>query len=145
MTRRVGAIFLDIKKAFDRAWHNGLRYELLHMNAPALQLRWISSILRDRTVKIRILGHISREIAFNYCVPQGSPISPLLFLFYMSKLPKLLPNTRKSLFADDFMIYSEYFSKYYHFITCAPIENLNFCYSERLLSDWQCSLLIRSI
>ena len=27
----------------------------------------------------------------------------------MSKLPKLLPNTRRSLFADDFMIYSEFF------------------------------------
>ena len=77
------------------------------MNAPALLLRWISSFLRDKTVKVRILGHISREIATNYGVPQGSPISPLLFLLYMSKLPKLLPNTRRSLFADDFMIYSE--------------------------------------
>ena len=77
------------------------------MNAPALLLRWISSFLRDRTVKVRILGHTSREIAINYGVPQGSPISPLLFLLYMSKLPKLLPNTRRSLFADDFMIYSK--------------------------------------
>ena len=77
------------------------------MNAPALLLRFISSFLRDRTVKVRILGHTSREIAINYVVPQGSPISPLLFLLYMSKLPKLLPNTRRSLFADDFMIYSE--------------------------------------
>ena len=59
------------------------------------------------TVKVRILGHTSREIAINYVVPQGSPISHLLFLLYMSKLPKLLPNTRRSLFADDFMIYSE--------------------------------------
>ena len=90
-----------------QAWHNGLRYELLHMNAPALLLRLISSFLRDRTVKVRILGHTSREIAINYGVPQGSPISPLLFLLYMSKLPKLLPNTCRSLFADDFMIYSE--------------------------------------
>ena len=64
--------------------------------------------LRDRTVKVRILGHTSREIAINYGVPQESPISPLLFVLYMSKLPKLLPNTRRSLFADDFMIYSEY-------------------------------------
>ena len=77
------------------------------MNAPALLLRWISSFLRDRTVKVRILGHISREIAINYGVSQGSPISPLLSLLYMSKLPKLLPNPRRSLFADDFMIYSE--------------------------------------
>ena len=77
------------------------------MNAPALLLRWISSFLRDRTVKIRILGRTSREIAINYGVPQGSPISILLFLLYKSRLPKLLPNTRRSLFADDFMIYSE--------------------------------------
>ena len=77
------------------------------MNEPALLLRWISSFLRDRTVKVRILGRTSREIAINYGVPQGSPISPLLFLLYMSKLPKLLPNTRRSLFADDFMMYTE--------------------------------------
>ena len=75
------------------------------MNAPTLLLKWI---YRDRTVKVRILGHTSREIVINYHAPQGSPISPLLFLLYMSKLPKLLPHTpRRSLFADDFMIYSE--------------------------------------
>ena len=42
-----------------------------------------------------------------FVVPQGSPISPLLFLLYISKLPNLLPNTRRSLFAGDFIIYSE--------------------------------------
>ena len=77
------------------------------MNAPALLLRWISSFLRERTVKVRILGYTSREIAINYGVPQGSPISPLPFLLYLSKLPKLVPNTRISLFVDDFMIYAE--------------------------------------
>ena len=97
LSTSVGDLFLDIKKALDRVWHNGLRYELLHMNAPALLLRWISSFLRDRTVKVRILGHASREIAINYGVTQGSPISPLLFHLYMYKLRKLLPNTRKSL------------------------------------------------
>ena len=107
LSRRVGATFLDIEKAFDRVWHNGLRYELLPMNAPDLLLRWISSFLKDRTVKVRIFCHTSREIAINYGVPQGSPISPLLFLLYISKLLKLLPDTRRSLFPDDFLIYSE--------------------------------------
>ena len=107
LSTRVGAVFLDIEKAFDRIWHNGLRYELLQMNAPALLLRWISSFLRDRTVKVRILGHTSREIAINYGVPQGSPINPLLFLLYLSKLPKLVLYTRRSLLAYDFMIYAE--------------------------------------
>ena len=68
-------------------------------------MAYVTNFLRDRTVKVRILGHTSREIAINYGVPQESPISLLLFLLYMSKLPKLLPN--RSLFADDFMIYSE--------------------------------------
>ena len=95
---RVGAVFLDIEKAFDMVWHNGLRYERLHMNAPVLLLRWISSFLRDR-IKVRILGQTYREIAINYGVPQGSHISPLFFLLYLSKLPKLVPYTRRSLFA----------------------------------------------
>ena len=38
LSRCVGTIFLDIEKAFDRVWHNGLRYELLHMNASAAQM-----------------------------------------------------------------------------------------------------------
>ena len=66
LSTRVGAAFLDIEKAFVRVWYNVLRYELLHMNAPALLLRWISSFLRDRTVKVRILCHTSREIAINF-------------------------------------------------------------------------------
>ena len=33
-TQHVRAIFLDIEKAFDRVWHNGLRYKLLTLNLP---------------------------------------------------------------------------------------------------------------
>ena len=101
LSRRVGAIFLDIEKAFDRVWHNGLRYELLHMNAPALLLRWIPSFLRNRTVKVRILGNKLRSTM----VFPKEALSPSSLP--MSKPPKLLPNTRRSLFADDFMIYTE--------------------------------------
>ena len=33
-TQRLGAIFLDVEKAFDRVWHNGLRFKLLNLNLP---------------------------------------------------------------------------------------------------------------
>ena len=46
------AIFLDVEKAFDRVWHNGLRYKLLTLNLPPLLARWISNrFLKDRWVQ----------------------------------------------------------------------------------------------
>ena len=44
-TQRLGAIFLDVEKAFDRVWHNGLRFKLLNLNLPPLLTRWISNFL----------------------------------------------------------------------------------------------------
>ena len=35
LSRRVGAIFLDIEKAFDRVWHDRLPYELLRTRSAA--------------------------------------------------------------------------------------------------------------
>ena len=80
LSRRVGAIFLD-KETFDRVWHNGLRYELLHMNAPALLLRWISSILRDRAVKVRILGHHPGKLRSTMVFPKEA-LSALFSSFF---------------------------------------------------------------
>ena len=48
--QHVGAIFLDVEKAFDRVWHNGLHYKLLTLNLPPLLNRWISNFLKDRVV-----------------------------------------------------------------------------------------------
>ena len=46
-TQRLAAIFLDVEKAFDRVWHNGLRFKLLNLNLPPLLTRWISNFLKD--------------------------------------------------------------------------------------------------
>ena len=45
-TQRLGAIFLDVEKAFDRVWHNGLRFKLLNLNLPPLLTRWFQIFLR---------------------------------------------------------------------------------------------------
>ena len=80
LSRRVGDIFLDIEKAFD-SLAQWLTLRTVTHNAPALLLRWISSFLRDGTVKVRILGHTPREIAITM-VFHKEAISALFSSFF---------------------------------------------------------------
>ena len=99
------SVFLDIEKAFDRVWHNGLRHKLLSMDTPPHLLRWISNFLTDRTMKITINEKTSEPIFVNYGVPQGSPLSPLLFLLYVADCPfKNMKHCTATQFADDLSI-----------------------------------------
>ena len=43
-------IFLDIEKAFDRVWHNGLMFKLAKLEAPPHLTRWAYNFLKDRTM-----------------------------------------------------------------------------------------------
>ena len=106
-TQHVGVIFLDVEKAFDRVWHNGLCYNLLNLNLPPLLARWISNFLKDRVVQTFIKGTTSTDVIINHGVPQGSPLSPLLYLIYTHDLP---PTSKVfcSIFADDLKLFNIY-------------------------------------
>ena len=67
-TQRLGAIFLDVEKAFDKVWHNGLRFKLLNLNLPPRLTRWISNFLKDRVVQAYIMGTTSRDVTINHGV-----------------------------------------------------------------------------
>ena len=34
--------FLDVEKAFDNVWHNGLRYKIFQLDLPTKMTRWLS-------------------------------------------------------------------------------------------------------
>ena len=98
----VVAAFLDIEKAFDNIWHNGLRYKILMLDLPTKMTRWLSDFLVGRVIQVNVNGFLSDIISLVAGVPQGSVLSPLFFLIYVNYLPK--PHHRqnsKSLFADD--------------------------------------------
>ena len=101
----------DIEKAFDKVWHKGLKFKILNMNMPNILEKITCNILDDRKVAIKSADSISNKIEIKSGVPQGSNLSPTLFILYTSNLPPPGPGTTDILFADDITKVVEYHHK----------------------------------
>ncbi|GFX37821.1 RNA-directed DNA polymerase from mobile element jockey [Trichonephila clavipes] len=101
--KSTGAVFLDIQKAFDRVWRDGLIFELISYNFPPLMIKLISSYLSERNFSVRINDTYSSHRPTEAGVAQGTLISPLLFNIYVNDIPKH-DNSILCMFADDTVI-----------------------------------------
>jgi len=99
---------LDLSKAYDTVWRDGLLHKMLNLNLDKTAIRWVQSWLSNRRNFVSINGTHSKTATFNQGVPQGSVISPLLFLIYINDLPAVVEDKRVkiSLFADDIALYT---------------------------------------
>ena len=92
----------DISKAFDKIWHDGLRYKVIKAEAlPQIIKKMIGSYISGRTAQIRVKNYIGNKFPLESGVPQGGILSPTLFIFYTSDLPNPGLNCKDVIFADD--------------------------------------------
>ena len=94
---------LDISGAFDNVPHERLIHNLREKGIPSWTTRFVASFLEGRTTSIVLGTFKGDQIPTNTGIPQGSSLSPILFLFFVSTLlPRLQsPNTTAVGFVDD--------------------------------------------
>jgi len=96
----VGAILIDLSKAFDSVPHNHLVAELSSVGCDPVTLQWFTSYLTNREQRVAQGKEITPWMAVTQGVPQGSSLSTLLFNIYIRNLP-LTCSSSLFQFADD--------------------------------------------
>ena len=98
-------VTLDINKAYDRAWRPALLDRLKHIGVSGNMLRWLHDFLRGRRRHVIVNGASSTWMEDKHGVPQGSPLSPLLFNIFIAPALEGV-DLERALFADDMAVYA---------------------------------------
>jgi ribonuclease HI len=107
LPERTVIALLDYSKAYDRTWRERLLQKLIELGVPTHLTRWIAAFLRTRTAEVMINGTLSKRVRMKQGLPQGSVLSPLLFVIFINDILKDLPDdVSASLFADDAAVYA---------------------------------------
>ena len=77
---------MDISKAFDRVWHDGLVFKLKQNGISGNLLELFKSFLKNRKQRVVLNGQISSWANVSAGVPQGSILDHLFFLIYINDL-----------------------------------------------------------
>ena len=89
--------FLDLSKAFDKVWHEGLLYKVKNNGINGNTLKLIKSFLHNGCLRVVLNGQTSSWLSIRAGVPQGSVLGPLFFLIYINDLPEGLNSEVKLL------------------------------------------------
>lgn len=136
--KRVIVALLDVAKAYDRVWREGLIHKLITINLPLWMTKLIASWMEERSFRVRSGNSLSTPRIAVEGLPQGSALSPLLYNIFVYDIPKF--ERKRCLhtlqFADDTAVVSigTSFSQARKIIEKALYELC--CYADR----WKISL-----
>ena len=103
---KVGAIFMDLSKAFDCIRHDLLIAKLHAYGFSRDALLLVHSYLENRQQRVKINGSFSSYKHLQLGVPQGSVLGPLFFNIYINDLLLSIQETDICNYADDTTIYT---------------------------------------
>lgn len=96
---------MDIKKAFDEVWHDGLIFKNSTIDVPNQLINLIKSFTSNRTVQIKLNGHRSTSHSIQAGISQG--IS--LFSTFINDMPQH-PDRKTALFTENMLFFTTYTS-----------------------------------
>jgi hypothetical protein len=131
---------LDFTAAFDTVDHSLLLNVLEKtFGITGSCLSWFDSYLSSRSSCVSIESSQSPTVSFDFGVPQGSILGPLLYILYTSELPKIISSfsLNSQLYADDSYIYSTYTDSSLNFI----LNNIKSCLTT--IISWSSSMRLK--
>ena len=104
-SRQLGVVAVDLRSAYDSVWGAGLLSRMITLGVPSYLVRWVSSFIVSRTAEVRVAEGTSTW-TLSRGVPQGSPLSPILFLVYIDQaLDQLSELVSVQAYADDLLLW----------------------------------------
>ena len=101
----ISLLSLDISEAYDKVLPEILQQILERKSIPLWLISWIHSFCTNHSTTIVFHDSESSSIPIHCGIPQGSPLSSILFLFYISELHETVHTSSSGVsafsFADD--------------------------------------------
>ena len=95
-----GAVFIDLRKAFDTVNHEVLLSKLRGFGVMHREHEWFRNYLHNRTQVVEFQGVSSTAKPISVGVPQAYILGPLFFILYLNDLPSVVVECSVLMYAD---------------------------------------------